>query len=288
MREAGLTFDRVCTSYLSRATETLDIVQKEMGAGHVPTSRSWRLNERHYGALQVRGTARAASGDAAAHDSAPRAPQGLNKQETLEKHGAEQVVQWRRSYDVPPPPLDRSDPSHPSFDPLYREVDSSLLPSGESLELTAQRVLPEWNAVLAPAIREGQRLLVVAHGNSLRALAMHLDRIPKQDIVQLNIPTGARRTSAARRPEPTRALPAGARRTPGVHAGGKVSGARSGPEGAVPPVGAVPRRPGGRGAAGEGGHQSGGGAGRALAPRSPLLLPMNKHRRCAPRHLVLL
>lgn len=156
MREAGLTFDRVCTSYLSRATETLDIVQKEMGAGHVPTSRSWRLNERHYGALQVRGTARVASGDAAAHDSAPRAPQGLNKQETLEKHGAEQVVQWRRSYDVPPPPLDRSDPSHPSFDPLYREVDSSLLPSGESLELTAQRVLPEWNAVLAPAIREGQ------------------------------------------------------------------------------------------------------------------------------------
>jgi 2,3-bisphosphoglycerate-dependent phosphoglycerate mutase len=133
----------------------------------IPVERSWRLNERHYGALQ-----------------------GLDKAQTVEKHGAAQVKIWRRSYDIPPPALSLDDPRHPRFDPRYAGVDPALLPAAESLKDTLARVQPYWEARIAPVLREGRDVLVVAHGNSLRALVKMLDRMSESDIVEFNIPTG--------------------------------------------------------------------------------------------------
>jgi 2,3-bisphosphoglycerate-dependent phosphoglycerate mutase len=167
LKEASISFDYALTSVLKRAIRTLWIVMEEMGLMWVPVQRSWRLNERHYGALQ-----------------------GLNKQETAERYGAEQVLTWRRSYDTPPPELESDDPRHPKFDPRYRELDSRLLPASESLKTTLQRTIPFWQDAIVPKIRNGKSVLIAAHGNSLRALVKYLDGISDQDIVGLNIPTG--------------------------------------------------------------------------------------------------
>jgi 2,3-bisphosphoglycerate-dependent phosphoglycerate mutase len=163
----GYTFDVAFTSVLKRAIKTLWIVLEEMGLEWIPVYNSWRLNERHYGALQ-----------------------GLNKAEMAAKYGEEQVKLWRRSYDVPPPALDWDDPRHPRFDRRYAALKPEELPACESLKDTLQRVLPYWHATLAPTIRSGQRVLISAHGNSLRALVKHLDNLSDQEIVELNIPTG--------------------------------------------------------------------------------------------------
>lgn len=161
-------FDVALTSVLKRAIHTLWIIMDEMDLAWIPVERSWRLNERHYGALQ-----------------------GLNKAETAEKFGQEQVKIWRRSYDTPPPPLDWNDKRHPHFDPIYKgKLDPAFLPPAESLKITLERVLPYWNDSIVPRLLAGQRVLVVAHGNSLRALVKHLDNISEQEIVELNIPTG--------------------------------------------------------------------------------------------------
>ena len=165
---AGLRFDRAWTSVLKRAIHTLWLVLDELDAAWLPVERRWRLNERHYGALQ-----------------------GLNKAETAARHGERQVHIWRRSYDIPPPPLDRDDPAHPRFDPRYAEAAAlQLAPDAESLRDTLERVLPCWEDELAPALRNGERLLIAAHGNSLRALIKHLEAIGDDAISQLNIPTG--------------------------------------------------------------------------------------------------
>ena len=165
---AGIEFDRAWTSLLKRAIHTLWIVLDELDAAWLPVERRWRLNERHYGALQ-----------------------GLNKAETAARHGEEQVQIWRRSYDIPPPPLPRDDPSHPRFDPRYAEAaELDLAPDAESLLDTLERVLPCWEDELAPALRNGERLLIAAHGNSLRALIKHLEGISDDAISALNIPTG--------------------------------------------------------------------------------------------------
>jgi 2,3-bisphosphoglycerate-dependent phosphoglycerate mutase len=163
----GYLFDVAYTSVLKRAIRTLWIVLDEMDLMWIPVDRSWRLNERHYGALQ-----------------------GLDKAETAERHGMEQVQIWRRSYDVPPPPLEPDDERHPARDPRYRDVPASELPLTESLKDTVRRFLPYWNETIAPAVASGKRVLVTAHGNSLRALVKHLDRLSDQDVVELNIPTG--------------------------------------------------------------------------------------------------
>lgn len=166
---AKLEFDRAWTSVLKRAIHTLWIVLREIDAAWLPVERRWRLNERHYGALQ-----------------------GLNKAETAAQHGDEQVQIWRRSYDIPPPPLDERDPSHPRLDRRYAEAAAlGALPAGESLRDTLERVLPCWEAELAPALRDGERLLVAAHGNSLRALVKHIEGLSNAEISELNIPTGA-------------------------------------------------------------------------------------------------
>jgi 2,3-bisphosphoglycerate-dependent phosphoglycerate mutase len=167
LKEAGVSFDYSLTSVLKRAIRTLWIVMEEMDLMWVPVQRSWRLNERHYGALQ-----------------------GLNKQETAERYGAEQVLAWRRSYDIPPPELEGDDPRHPKSDPRYQELDPRLLPASESLKTTLQRTIPLWQDVIVPKIRDGKSVLIAAHGNSLRALVKYLDGISDQDIVGLNIPTG--------------------------------------------------------------------------------------------------
>ena len=138
-----------------------------MGLSKVSKKFDWRLNERHYGGLQ-----------------------GLNKAETAEKHGDEQVLIWRRSYDIPPPELDYNDERHPRFDKLYSEIATDLLPNSESLKDTVKRFMPYWFDVIKPEIEEGERVLIVAHGNSLRALVKHLDQISDEDILKLNIPTG--------------------------------------------------------------------------------------------------
>ena len=160
-------FDVAHTSVLKRAIRTLWMVLDEMDLMWLPVERSWRLNERHYGALQ-----------------------GLNKAQTVEKHGAEQVKIWRRSYDIPPPPLSADDARHPRFDRRYKNVAPQLLPSTESLKTMLDRVLPYWNERLAPELKAGRNLLVVAHGNSLRALVKMLDGMSDTDIVEFNIPTG--------------------------------------------------------------------------------------------------
>lgn len=167
LREEGIAFDIAFTSVLKRAIRTLWYSLDEMDLMWLPVERSWRLNERHYGALQ-----------------------GLNKAETVEKHGAEQVKIWRRSYDIPPPPLDSDDPQHPKFDRRYVNVPAAELPGTESLALTLQRVMPYWTKRISPELKAGRNVLIVAHGNSLRALVKMLDEISDEEIVGLNIPTG--------------------------------------------------------------------------------------------------
>lgn len=163
----GFDFDLAYTSVLKRAIRTLWIALDEMDRMWLPVYRHWRLNERHYGALQ-----------------------GLNKAEMAEKFGEEQVLIWRRSYATPPPALERDDPRFPGFDRRYASLAPEELPVTESLESTVARVLPLWHQTLAPIIRSGQRLLIAAHGNSLRAMVKYLDGVSEQDIVGLNIPTG--------------------------------------------------------------------------------------------------
>ncbi len=160
-------FDVAYTSVLKRAIQTLWIILEKMELEWIPVHRAWQLNERHYGALQ-----------------------GLNKAEMAVKFGEKQVKIWRRSYDIPPPALDDDDPRHPRFDRRYANVEPADLPATESLKITLERVLPYWHNVLAPAILSGQRLLVAAHGNSLRALVKYLDNISDREIPELNIPTG--------------------------------------------------------------------------------------------------
>lgn len=167
LKDGGYMFDVCYTSYLRRAIETLHLIQSEMDTLWLPVFKSWRLNERHYGALQ-----------------------GLNKSEMAAQFGEEQVFIWRRSYDTPPPALTPEDPRHPGKDPRYAALTPEELPLTESLKLTVARVLPYWEAELAPAIRAGRRLLVAAHGNSIRALVKHLDRMSDEAIAGLNIPTG--------------------------------------------------------------------------------------------------
>ena len=163
----GYVFDVAYTSVLKRAIQTLWIVMEEMDLMWIPVHRSWRLNERHYGALQ-----------------------GLNKAETAERHGEEQVKLWRRAYDIPPPALTPDDERYPGRDPRYAKLAAKEVPFTECLKDTVERFLPYWESDIAPAVRRGERVLISAHGNSLRALVKHLDGIPDQDIVGLNIPTG--------------------------------------------------------------------------------------------------
>ena len=167
LKEGGYAFDLCHTSYLRRAIRTLWIVLDRMDLMWLPVQTSWRLNERHYGALQ-----------------------GLNKAETAKQYSDEQVFQWRRSYDVPPPPLDPADERFPGHDPRYAGLAPDELPRCESLKVTIDRVMPYWHEVLAPQIRSGQRLLVVAHGNSLRGLVKYLDGMSESEVAELNIPTG--------------------------------------------------------------------------------------------------
>ncbi len=163
----GLSFDIALTSVLKRAIRTLWITLDVMDRMWIPVERSWRLNERHYGALQ-----------------------GLDKAQTVALHGAEQVKIWRRSYDIPPPPLALDDRRHPRFDPRYAGLDAAHLPATESLKDTLARVQPYWDTRIAPALKAGRHVLVVAHGNSLRALVKMLDGMSEADIVEFNIPTG--------------------------------------------------------------------------------------------------
>ncbi len=167
LRAQGYEFDLAYASVLKRAIRTLWIALDAMDAMHTPIGLHWRLNERHYGALQ-----------------------GLNKAETAARYGEAQVLQWRRAYAIAPEPLAEDDPRHPRFDKRYSRVPASELPATECLRDTVDRVVPFWNESIAPAIRSGRRVLVSAHGNSLRALIKHLDGISDEDIVGLNIPTG--------------------------------------------------------------------------------------------------
>ena len=167
LKEAGFTFDLTYTSVLKRAIRTLWVTLDEMDLMWLPTVHSWRLNERHYGALQ-----------------------GLNKAETAAQYGDEQVLVWRRSYDIPPMPLDPADPRASFSDPRYADLKRDQIPLTECLKDTVARVLPVWTESIAPAIRAGRQILVSAHGNSLRALIKYLDGISDQDIVGLNIPNG--------------------------------------------------------------------------------------------------
>lgn len=167
LKAEGFTFDEAYTSVLKRAIRTLWHVMEKMDLMWVPVTRSWKLNERHYGALQ-----------------------GLNKAETAAKHGEDQVKVWRRSYDIPPPALEMSDERWPGHDRRYAGLSESELPVTECLKDTVERVVPYWNTEIAPKIKMGRRLVIAAHGNSLRALVKHLDGISDQDIVELNIPTG--------------------------------------------------------------------------------------------------
>ena len=167
LKAEGYTFDVAYTSVLRRAIHTLWTVLDEMELAWIPVYRSWRLNERHYGALQ-----------------------GLNKAETAAKFGEDQVKIWRRSYDIPPPALTPDDQRYPGHDPRYRGLTAEELPLTECLKDTVARFLPLWHETIAPAIQGGQKVLIAAHGNSLRALVKYLDHIPEKDIVELNIPTG--------------------------------------------------------------------------------------------------
>lgn len=167
LREEGYTFDLAHTSLLKRAIRTLWITLEELDLAWIPVKRHWRLNERHYGALQ-----------------------GLNKAETAEQHGADQVHIWRRSYDIPPPALEPDDERHPGRDRRYADLESQDLPLTECLEDTVARFLPYWHEEIVPDLQAGKRVLIAAHGNSLRALVMYLDGISEAEITGLNIPTG--------------------------------------------------------------------------------------------------
>jgi 2,3-bisphosphoglycerate-dependent phosphoglycerate mutase len=167
LKEKGFTFDLAYTSVLTRAIRTLWIALDAMQTMYVPVQNHWRLNERHYGALQ-----------------------GLNKAETAAQYGDEQVLIWRRAYAIAPNPIALDDPRHPKFDPRYADLTPEQLPATECLKDTVARVLPYWNESIAPAIKAGKKVLVAAHGNSLRALIKHLDNVSDDDIVHLNIPTG--------------------------------------------------------------------------------------------------
>jgi 2,3-bisphosphoglycerate-dependent phosphoglycerate mutase len=167
LKEANYTFDIAYTSVLKRAIKTLWIVLEEMELEWIPVTRAWQLNERHYGALQ-----------------------GLNKAEMAERFGDAQVKIWRRSYDTQPPALDLDDPRHPRFDRRYASLTEAELPRTECLKDTVARMLPYWQKTIAPTVKSGKRVLVVAHGNSIRALVKYLDQVPDADIVELNIPTG--------------------------------------------------------------------------------------------------
>ena len=170
LRDAGLRFDSVYTSLLTRAIDTNRRALAQLGQQVVGVVQDWRLNERHYGALQ-----------------------GLDKKQTTQQHGVEQTKLWRRSYDVPPPPVDRSSPEHPANDARYSHIDPALLPATECLRDVVARVVPFWQEVLVPQLQDGKHVLVVAHGNSLRALAMHLEQLSEAAIADLNIPTGVPR-----------------------------------------------------------------------------------------------
>jgi len=167
LKEADLTFDVCYTSVLKRAIRTLNIVQENLDLLWLPVVRSWKLNERHYGALQ-----------------------GLNKSETAARYSEEQVFAWRRSFDTPPPALETSDERFPGHDRRYANVPAEQLPLFETLKLTVDRVLPFWNKTIVPEIQSGKRVLITAHGNSLRSLVMHLDSMTEDAITELDIPTG--------------------------------------------------------------------------------------------------
>jgi 2,3-bisphosphoglycerate-dependent phosphoglycerate mutase len=167
LKEDGYVFDVAFTSVLKRAIKTLGIALDALDQLWIPVTKSWKLNERHYGALQ-----------------------GLNKAETAAKHGEAQTKIWRRSFDIPPPPLTLDDERHPSRDPRYKALKPSELPLTESLKDTIARFMPYWHEAIAPTIRSGTRVIIAAHGNSLRALVKDLDGIPESEIVELNIPTG--------------------------------------------------------------------------------------------------
>ena len=167
LNQEGIKFDVVHTSLLKRANRTMEICLDEMGLNEIQKQYDWRLNERHYGALQ-----------------------GLNKAETAEKHGDEQVLIWRRSYIVPPPELEIDDERHPRFDSLYKDMPEDSLPNSECLKDTVDRFMPYWFDVITPEIIDEKKILIVAHGNSLRALVKYLDKISDEDILKLNIPTG--------------------------------------------------------------------------------------------------
>ncbi|MFW6115349.1 MAG: 2,3-diphosphoglycerate-dependent phosphoglycerate mutase [Thermodesulfobacteriota bacterium] len=165
--EGGYTFDVAFTSVLKRAIQTLWIILEDMDLMWIPVYRSWRLNERHYGALQ-----------------------GLNKSETAKTYGSEQVHLWRRSYDVRPPELNEEDDMYPGHDPRYHDMDRKDIPRAECLKDTVERFLPYWHDAIVPNLKKGKRVIISAHGNSLRALVMYLDELSKDEIVKLNIPTG--------------------------------------------------------------------------------------------------
>jgi 2,3-bisphosphoglycerate-dependent phosphoglycerate mutase len=167
LRKEGYSFDEAHTSVLKRAIKTLNLALDQMDLDWIPVYKTWRLNERHYGALQ-----------------------GLNKAETAEKHGVEQTNIWRRSYDIPPPALTPDDPRHPGKDSRYRSLTTDELPLTECLKDTVARFLPYWREAIAPSLEAGKRPLITAHGNSLRALVKYLDHISDEEIVGLNIPTG--------------------------------------------------------------------------------------------------
>ncbi|EIS1678256.1 2,3-diphosphoglycerate-dependent phosphoglycerate mutase [Listeria monocytogenes] len=167
IKEAGIEFDVAFTSVLTRAIKTLNYVLEESDQMWVPVHKSWRLNERHYGALQ-----------------------GLNKQETAEKYGADQVQKWRRSYDTLPPLLEENDERQAKNDRRYQLLDTHAIPAGENLKVTLERVIPYWMDTIAPEIKEGRRVVIAAHGNSLRALVKFLEGIGDDEIMDLEIPTG--------------------------------------------------------------------------------------------------
>jgi len=167
LKEEGFSFDLAYTSYLKRATKTLNIILDIMDLHWIPVIKTWKLNERHYGALQ-----------------------GLNKAETAEKEGAEQVHIWRRSFDTLPPALDKDDKRYPGNEEKYADLSEDQLPTAESLKMTIARVMPYWENEIVPKMEEGKKIIISAHGNSLRALVKHLDGISDDDISSLNIPTG--------------------------------------------------------------------------------------------------
>ncbi|MBC7459053.1 MAG: 2,3-diphosphoglycerate-dependent phosphoglycerate mutase [Bdellovibrionaceae bacterium] len=167
LKELGLQFDVVFTSCLTRAIKTLNLILDEMQLNWLPVIKEWRLNERHYGDLQ-----------------------GLDKAETAAKHGEAQVKIWRRSFDIPPPQMSLDHPDHPSHDPRYKNVNPKDLPSGESLKDTAARFMPLWNNTISKEILSGKKVLIVAHGNSLRALIQHLENLSPEAIMEVNMPTG--------------------------------------------------------------------------------------------------